>query len=243
LKASIKMETASRSVPERLIDGAIALLAKKGPESLKARAIAAASGMSSMVVYSHFGGVPELVSAMADRGFEDLAAAFAAVPITDDPVIDLFGMATACRNYARANPHLYDLMFGLSARATYRPSAELSARSSERSTAFRAAHAHVIAGCERLVRSGRVEANPPAALAAQLWSYVHGYISLEVAGHFAEFEDPMAEVLAPMGIAFCIGIGDRPARAIASHEAARKRYAAGIGSPTIRFTSHQPPWA
>jgi hypothetical protein len=43
------------------------------------------------------------------------------VPVTDDPIADLAVQALMCRRVARENPHLYDLMFGLSTRATYRP--------------------------------------------------------------------------------------------------------------------------
>ncbi len=210
-----------RSVADQLLDGASALLASKGPEALKARAIAAASGMSSMVVYSHFGGVPELLGALATRGFDDLVAAFAKVPITDDPVFDLFSLALTSRAQAHRNPHLYDLMFGLSVRSSYRPGARLMRRSS----AFRAAYSHMSAACVRLVQSKRVTAGAPGPLAAQLWSYVHGFVSLELAGHFREFDDPVTEVMLPLGVTFCVGLGDRVEAARASHVAALARFA------------------
>ena len=110
----------SRSVPERLVRATVKLLAEQGPSAIKARTVASASGLSTMVVYSHFGGIPELIRAVADHGFKELGRAFSQVPVTEDPVADLFAMALTCRRIARANPHLYDLMFGLSTRATYR---------------------------------------------------------------------------------------------------------------------------
>lgn len=161
--------------PERLVQAAIGLLAEQGPSAVKARTVASASGLSTMVVYSHFGGIPELMSAVADHGFKELGAAFGRVPVTEDPIADLFAMALTCRRQARENPHLYDLMFGLSTRATYRPLPDTDRRLSGHSPAFREAHAHVTAACERLLRSGRVERQEPEAIAAQLWSYVHGY--------------------------------------------------------------------
>lgn len=204
--------------PERLVQAAIGLLAEQGPSALKARAVASASGLSTMVVYSHFGGIPELMSAVADHGFKELGTAFARVPLTEDPIADLFAMALTCRRQARENPHLYDLMFGLSTRATYRPLPDTDRRLSGHSPAFREAHAHVTAACERLVHSGRVERQDPEAVAAQLWSYVHGYITLELAEHFAEFDDAVAQVLLPMGVNFVVGLGDARERAQASHE-------------------------
>lgn len=214
----------SGSVPERLVAAAVTLLADEGPSAIKVRSVAAACGLSTMVVYSHFGGVPELVSAVADHGFEEFRRAFAEVPATEDPVTDLFAMATRCRQIAQANPHLYDLMFGLSTRATYRPAAGAGSRLSGHSPAFQAAYAHVTAACARLVESGRISPAEPEVIAASVWSFVHGYVSLELADHFIEFKDPVTEVLIPMGVTFCVGLGDTRERALASHLAALSRY-------------------
>lgn len=212
------------SVPERLVAAAVKLLAEEGPSAIKVRSVAAACGLSTMVVYSHFGGVPELVGAVADHGFGELERGFAEIPVTEDPVADLFAMGIRCRQVAQANPHLYDLMFGLSTRATYRPAAGAGSRLSGHSPAFKAGYAHVIDACARLVASGRTSPAEPEVLAASLWSYVHGFISLELADHFVEFEDPLTQVLVPMGVTFCVGLGDNPDRALASHLAALGRH-------------------
>lgn len=210
--------------PERLVQAAIGLLAEQGPSAIKARTVATASGLSTMVVYSHFGGIPELMRAVADHGFRELGRAFAQVPVTEDPIADLFAMALTCRRLARENPHLYDLMFGLSTRATYRPLSDADLRLSGHSPAFRDAHAHVTAACERLVSTGRARQQEPAVIAAQLWSLVHGYITLELADHFVEFHDAVVQVLLPMGVNFSVGLGDTRERAEASHEAGARLY-------------------
>lgn len=209
---------------ERLVQAAVGLLAEQGPSALKARTVASASGLSTMVVYSHFGGIPELMGAVADHGFKELGRAFGRVPVTEDPIADLFVMALTCRRQARENPHLYDLMFGLSTRATYRPLPDSDLRLSGHSPAFREAHAHITAACERLLRSGRVERQEPELIAAQLWSFVHGYITLELAEHFVEFDDAVGQVLLPMGVNFVVGLGDQRERAEASHEAGARLY-------------------
>ncbi|MGW2569012.1 TetR/AcrR family transcriptional regulator [Streptomyces sp. NPDC001537] len=209
---------------ERLVQAAIGLLAEQGPSAIKARTVASASGLSTMVVYSHFGGIPELMSAVADHGFKELGRAFAQVPVTEDPIAELFAMALTCRRMAHENPHLYDLMFGLSTRATYRPLSDTDLRLSGRSPGFREAHAHVAAACERFVRSGRGRQQRPEVIAAQLWSFVHGYITLELAEHFVEFDDAVMQVLLPMGVNFSVGLGDGRERAEASHEAGVRLY-------------------
>jgi hypothetical protein len=160
-----------------------------------------------------------------DHGFNEIERAFAELPVTHDPVADLFSMALVALDLARANPHLYDAMFGLATRATYRPTQEKDVRRAGHSAAFQSAYAHVIEACARLAAADRVTINDPRAVAAALWSFVHGYITLELANHFAEFDDPVAQVLLPMGVTFTVGLGDDPDRARASHEAALSRRA------------------
>jgi AcrR family transcriptional regulator len=207
---------------ERVVRATIKLLAEQGPSVIKARTVASASGLSTMAVYHHFGGIPELVHAVVDHGYQELERAFSQVPVTEDPIADLFTMALTTRRIARDNPHLYDLMFGLSTRATYRPVSDV--RLSGRSPAFRAAYTYLIDACDRLVRSGRIGPAQPDVIAAALWSFVHGYITLELAEHFVEFDDPVQQVLLPIGVTFAVGLGDTRERAQASHEAAARRY-------------------
>ncbi len=207
-------------VPQRLVNATVKLLADVGPSAIKARSVAAEAGMSTMAVYHHFGGVPELIRAVVDHGYAEMERAFSDIPVTDDPVADLFSMALATREIARTNPHLYDLMFGLSTRATYRPTPDKDVRRSGHSPAFQAAYRHVTDACIRLIDSGRVQGVDPRVVAAALWSYVHGYITLELGDQFAEFDDPVAQVMVPMGVTFSIGLGDTADRARASHEGA-----------------------
>ena len=211
--------------PTRLVQAAVKLLAEQGPSAIKARTIAAEAGMSTMVVYHHLVGVPELVWAVIDHGFREIESAFAQVPVTDDPVTDLFFMALVVRDMARANPHLYDMMFGLSTRATYRPTDKVARRSGH-SEAFQAAYAHVTAACERLVAYEGVQAVDAKSIAAGLWSTMHGYISLELADHFVEFEDPVRAIMMPAGVVFTVGLGADLASAKASHEEALRRHEA-----------------
>lgn len=211
-------------VPARLVHATIRLLAEEGPSAVKARTVALTSGLSTMTVYSHFGGMPELLNAVIDEGFKRLAEVFSRVPVTGDPLADLCSMALRTRQSARDNPHLYDLMFGLSMRATYRPLKESGCSPSGRSPAFSEAYGHVIAACARLVESGRVGKHDPTLLAGQLWSYVHGFVTLELAHHFARSDDPAVSILLPLGTTLAIGLGDEPAHALASHESAARTH-------------------
>jgi AcrR family transcriptional regulator len=211
--------------PERVVQATIKLLAEQGPSAIKARTVASASGLSTMAVYHHFGGIAELIRAVVDQGFKELDKAFSQVPVTDDPLADLYAMALTTRRVARENPHLYDLIFGLSTRrATYRPLPDSDVRSSGRSPGFQGAYRHLSEACARLTSSGRVRQQEPEVLAAQLWSFVHGFITLELAEHFVEVDDPVAQVLQPMGVNLAVGLGDKRERAQASHEAGARLF-------------------
>jgi AcrR family transcriptional regulator len=197
------------------------LLAEKGPSEIKARTVAEAAGLSTIAVYYHLGGLPELVQAVVDKGFRDLGRAFVTAPASADPVTTLFGMALACRAFAQGNPHLYDLMFGLSTRGSYRPLETAQTSAGGRSWEFQAAYAHLVRACVRLVRSGRVRNNEdPEAIAPQLWSAVHGFVTLELGGQFAEFSDPLRQVFQPMMVNVLVGLGDTIELADTSHTAA-----------------------
>ncbi|WP_442939962.1 TetR-like C-terminal domain-containing protein [Nocardioides sp. B-3] len=78
----------------------------------------------------------------------------------------------------------------------------------------------MIEAARRLGAAGELTLEDPNAAAGALWSFVHGYITLELAGHFTEFADPVRQVLLPMGVTFCVGPGADRASALASHEAA-----------------------
>jgi AcrR family transcriptional regulator len=215
---------AADGAPARLIQATARLLAEQGPSAIKARTVASAAGLSTMAVYHHFGGIPELIRAVIDHGFNELDKAFSQVGVTADPIADLAVLALTCRRVARSNPHLYDLMFGLSTRATYRPLNDSDVRLSGRSAGFRGVYAYVAEACARLVSSGRVSQQETDVIAAQLWSFVHGFITLELSETFIECDDPARQLLLPMGVNLSVGLGDTRERAQASHETAARHY-------------------
>ena len=71
------------------------------------------------------------------------------------------------------------------------------------------------------MRSGRIHGDQdPEIVATQLWSCVHGFITLELSGHFTQFRDPVRHVLQPMTTNVLIGLGDTVELAYASHDSA-----------------------
>ena len=62
---------------------------------------------------------------------------------------------------------------------------------------------------------------------------MHGFITLELAGHFAEIDDPVARVLLPTGVNIAVGLGDERERAQASHEAGARLYESITRTDTV----------
>lgn len=218
----VTMRLSRQQAAEQIVDAAIRLLAEHGPSEIKARTVAKAAGVSTSAVYYHLGGLPELLQAVVDRGFTDLARGFASISPSGDPVTDLFEMALSTRQFAQSNPHLYDLMFGLSTRGSYR-SLERPPTNG-RSEAFQSTYTNLIDAAARLIRSGRVRTDQDAgSVADQLWSCVHGFVTLELGGHFAHVADPVAQRLQPLTVNVFVGLGDTAEKASASHSAVRLR--------------------
>lgn len=197
----------------RLVEATIRLLARSGPSEVKARSVSSEAELSTMGVYTYFGGVPELLQAVADEGFNRQAAVFGGLPGTDDPMADLCAMALACHDFARSNPHLYDLMFGLSIHGRYSPSrGEAAPILSGQSASFQAAYAYLRNGCARLVDARCVRQADPDLIAMQFWSALHGFIMLDLGGHFVQVDDPSSDILIPMCINMVVGLGAKRAQ-------------------------------
>lgn len=212
-------------VRQRMLRATIHLLAEEGPQALQVRQVAAAAGVSSMVVYSRFGGMPQLVEAVIEEGFRQFGQRFALVAPTDDPIADMTRIGLAYYETARENPHLFDLMFGLSTPGGYRQIARPTHMSQgERGTVFEVAYRPLADHVKRAIRAKRLRRIDSERIVAELWSFSHGFTMLELGGHFSHLGDPIADVFAPLATHVTIGLGDTPKRAA-------KSVAAAIASP------------
>ena len=205
------------NVQKRMIHATIQLLAEHGPEALQVRRVAEAVGVSSMVVYSRFGGMPQLVEAVIEEGFRQLGERFTLLTPTDDPIADICRIALAYHQFGRENPYLFDLMFGLSTPGGYRQTARHHRTPhAEGEAPLDHAYRPLVTQAERAVRAKRIRREDPERIAAQLWSYVHGFTTLDLGGHFSHFASLMTDVFAPLATHVYIGLGDNPERAAES---------------------------
>jgi AcrR family transcriptional regulator len=185
-----------------------------------------------MGVYTYFGGVSELLQAVADEGFNQQLTRFKQVADTEDPMTDLCAMALACRDFAKGNPHLYDLMFGLSIQGRYSPArGTTTAEPKERSAAFQASYGYLRGECVRMVDDRGVRQVDPDLMAMQLWSALHGFIMLELGGYFDAVDNPTASVLVTMCVDLIVGLGADRQRAETSAAAALATWGARLSRP------------
>lgn len=216
---------------ERLLEAAIRMLEESGPHALQARKLAAEVGTSTMAVYTHFGGMPQLFEAIVRDGFVRFGRCLGEVPRTDDPMSDFLEQGLAYRDYALHNSQLYRLMFGLTGTGRLSGTAPdmtetgTPARLGEDPTAFD----HLVRALDRLQESGRISPVDSIAAAGQVWSLIHGYVLLEIAGYFGQEDHGLERVLGPLTINVLVGLGAD--RAAVERSALAVLAVRGSGSP------------
>ena len=178
-------------VRRRLLETAALLIDEDGPDALTARRLAKEAGTSTMAVYTHFGGMPALVKEIVTEGFTRLDEHQARVPHTDDPLDDLLQLALAYRQNAMANPHLYAVMFGATSLKGFTltdADMEIGLNSFGTLTDYVA----------RAIEAGQLRRDEPARVAALMWTAMHGYVMLELAGLHLPPDNPVEDVLRPL---------------------------------------------
>jgi len=199
---------------ERIINTAAQLLATEG--SVSARRLARELGTSTMVVYTHFGGMDELSQQVMRRGFIGFGNELDRGAVTGDAVADWMTYLWNYRRFALREPHLYAVMFGPGL-AEFRMGdpADLEAARSTFVSLLRRIHA--------CVNAGRWELDDVITAGEAVWSGVHGHTTLEHTGFFgAVGRDPVrsySEILTRMSI----GLGDDASATARSLSTSRRR--------------------
>ena len=194
-------------VRDEVKQAALLQLAESGPAGLSISAIGKQLGVSGPALYRYFASRDELLTELVIDAYHDLAHA-----LTDaarhapglHPRARLEDIARAYRSWALAQPHRYRLLFG--------PPLPGYNAHAQRLVEAAQASMNVLLGVLRQL--GDRTGNPPAEpLASQLlalartygpdvdaaialrainiWSRLHGLVSLEIAGNFASMDiDP-----------------------------------------------------
>ena len=103
------MPTASTA--SRIATAARRLLDRDGAEAVTMRRVAAAVGVTPMAIYRHYPGRASLLNALADEGFEELAARLALKKFSGSFEPRLTQMMEIYLEHALQRPRLFELMF------------------------------------------------------------------------------------------------------------------------------------
>ena len=194
---------------EQLVEGGIRILERDGVSALSARKLAAETGTSTMAVYTHFGGMTDLLDAIAGEAFARFTQALTEVEQTDDPVADFLLMVARYREFALANPARYQLMFGTSVGSLDRHRADLTVTGRASAKAeFSVSFDALLTVVRRMIDTGRIRDDGASAVAGRLWSVTHGEVLLEIAGFFGHQDHGISEILAPLTVDVLVGMGD-----------------------------------
>lgn len=87
------------------------LLDREGSESVTMRRVAKSVGVTAMALYRHFADRAALLNAVADAGFQDLAARVQAAPKPRELEKRLLKILDVFLNFALERPRLFELMF------------------------------------------------------------------------------------------------------------------------------------
>jgi AcrR family transcriptional regulator len=102
---------ARKSTAERITAAAGKLLDREGAEAVTMRQVAKAVGITPMALYRHFADREGLLRALADAGFEDLAARVGKVDMPANPEQQLRKNLDVFLDFGLEKPRLFELMF------------------------------------------------------------------------------------------------------------------------------------
>lgn len=102
---------AAKSTAEKIAAAARRILEKEGAEAVSMRRVAKAVGVTPMAIYRHYPDRAALLNALADMGFQELAASLSGRRFAGDVEARLAEMAEIYLEHALKNPRLFELMF------------------------------------------------------------------------------------------------------------------------------------
>lgn len=209
-------KAADPAVADALVREAARLLSTEGPDAVSARRLARAVGASTMAVYTHFGGMEELLLAVRREGFRRFGAAIDSPSATDDPVADWMLQGLTYRRFALDEPHMWTVIFSV-------VGFDDSGITEQDAAAALATFATLEARIARCVATGRWRCDDVTVTAEVCWGQVHGLAGIELGGYYATMErDPLATMAEALR-RISVGFGDDADEAEASMRRARRR--------------------
>lgn len=186
-----------------LIQAGIELLAEGGKETLTLRKCAARAGVSHAAPAHHFDGLSGLRTAIAQQGFQIFRQSMLKASQKSDQN-DLTRLKAVCSgylNFAIENPALFDLIFSSALMANFEDKVKSDTLLS---------YDVLRDACAPFVPAG----HDPMQIETQVWSLIHGYTHLYMAGRFGPV-DPTQQARGPFDAVMALldGLNATPSKA------------------------------
>ena len=189
-------------VRQEVKQAALRQLAESGPAGVSISAIGKELGVSGPALYRYFAGRDDLLTELVIDAYDDLADALRAAAANQPPRLEprarLEAAAHAYRARALAEPHRYRLLFGPPLPGydahTQRLVDAAQAAMNVLLETLREPADHLVsqpgpplaAQLSAWAQSRHLDIDPATTLrCVLLWSRLHGFVSLEIAGNFA----------------------------------------------------------
>src|SRR6201995_2660394 len=216
------------NLKEALLQAALGLIAEKGAAGFTFADAARVAGVSPAAPYRHFRDRDELLSNIAERGFEQFESALSEAwnDGRPDTVSAFERVGKAYLAFAREKPAFYSAMF---------ESGLATDVSAGLKSAAERAFAVIRAAAERLAAlAPQGSPRPPALMMAlHIWSMSHGVASLFARGDAARRKLPMSaeELLEAEVLIYLRGLGFMTDRRPAAQETQRKEQGKAPAGP------------
>jgi AcrR family transcriptional regulator len=173
------MPKSSTSPRNRILQGALVLLERKGPHELSLREVARKAKISPMAPYKHFKHKKDLLAALCEDGFNLLLQDFRLVSRTHlDPVQRFHMLGQAYVEFVLKHPAQSKLMFG----------GFIDAKEQEEYPCVKAAgdqcFDQLVQAIEYGQHHGVMRKDPVDVMAAVIWSTIHGFSMLWMEKNF-----------------------------------------------------------
>jgi len=167
-----RREREKTELRDKILAEAREILIKEGQDNLSIRNIAAAVEYSPATIYLYFKDKDEIVYELMEMGFglmhEQLLDSFQ----EEDPVMRVQKIGLGYVSFGLENPEWYHIMFNSS-----KPIQHLERCQEEWGAGIRLFD-FLVNTCDEVIRLGRADAEDAKLLAVQLWSVVHGLVTL-----------------------------------------------------------------
>jgi AcrR family transcriptional regulator len=162
-----------------ILNAGLEILREGGFTALSMRALAEAVGVRAPTLYDYFANKEEVLNELFLEGIKEIRQHFQPAMATSQPgVARIIGLGLAYRDFAIANPVLFQLVFGR-IDSSYVPGEEQMQAGHDLYMLLRGE-------VEQAVEIGEFEAADIDILSMTIWSAIHGITTLELAGFSAK---------------------------------------------------------